>query len=164
VRLYLVRHAWAESRDDARWPDDRRRPLTKEGRKRFRRMIRLLAKRGVRPQWIAASPYARCRESAQIWIKQLRDCRPLSLCDALAPEGKLSEVIQFTEQQGAGLEHVAWVGHTPELRDFLAVLIQAPPDRLHLAKGAIACVEFDGPIREGAGRLLWIVEADLVGA
>jgi broad specificity phosphatase PhoE len=31
IRVYLVRHAIAEDRDSARWPDDSERPLTRRG-------------------------------------------------------------------------------------------------------------------------------------
>ena len=35
VDVLLVRHAIAWERDHSRWPDDRKRPLTPEGRKKF---------------------------------------------------------------------------------------------------------------------------------
>ncbi len=35
--LYVVRHAEAHKRDEDRWPDDAKRPLTPEGEERFRR-------------------------------------------------------------------------------------------------------------------------------
>ena len=43
--LYIIRHAWAEEADEARWPDDGRRPLTKAGRKRFAQVVETLAER-----------------------------------------------------------------------------------------------------------------------
>ena len=65
MKLYIVRHAWAEEQDDDRWPDDRQRPLTAEGRKRFSRVAKALDHRGIAPQLIVTSPLMRCRQTAE---------------------------------------------------------------------------------------------------
>ncbi|MCS7237540.1 MAG: phosphohistidine phosphatase SixA [Thermoguttaceae bacterium] len=168
MRLFLVRHAVAEASDPARWPQDRLRPLTKQGRKEFRRMARKLVKCGVLPSWIATSPYKRAQETAKIWAKvvskKLPEKCPVVPADALAPDGDLAKMIEFTKSQAGGASQIAWVGHSPDLEMFLARLVGAPQGRLHLAKGGIACVDFEEEIAEGAGELRWLVAPDLVGA
>ena len=52
--LYIVRHAWAEERG-AKFPDDDLRPLTDAGRKRFKKLVRKLVKRGVSLKALDAS-------------------------------------------------------------------------------------------------------------
>lgn len=168
MRVFLVRHAVAEPSDPARWSSDRFRPLTKAGRKQFRRTVRQLAKAGVLPTWIATSPYTRAQETAKIWAKVLasKASSPPTIVptDALAPDGDLSALLELTRTQAAGVPMVAWVGHSPDLEVFLARLLGVPQARLHLAKGGIACVDFEQEVAEGAGELRWLVSPDLLGA
>lgn len=167
MRLFLVRHAVAEPSDPARWPQDRLRPLTKPGRKEFRRLARKLAKCGVLPTWIATSPYKRAQETAKIWAKVLSKKLPqkctLVPADPLAPDGDLAKMIEFTKSQVGEAAQIAWVGHSPDLEVFLARLVGAPSGRFHLAKGGIACVDFEAEIAEGAGELRWLIDPDLLG-
>jgi len=55
MRLYLVRHAWAEEADSKRWPNDGERPLTDDGKKRFRKTVEALVERGFAPRVVAGS-------------------------------------------------------------------------------------------------------------
>ena len=52
MRLYIVRHAWAEEPDD-RWSSDAARPLTDDGKKRYRKVVEALVERGFAPEVIA---------------------------------------------------------------------------------------------------------------
>lgn len=168
MRLFLVRHAVAEPSDPARWSQDRLRPLTKPGRKQFRKVVRALAKCGVLPTWIATSPYKRALETAKIWVKvlgrKLPDKPTLVLAEPLAPDGDLAALIELTKTQAAGAASVGWVGHSPDLEIFLARLLGAPSAKFHLAKGGVACVDFENEIAEGAGELRWVIAPDLLGA
>jgi len=47
--LFIIRHAWAGHFGDPAWPDDAKRPLSDEGRKRFANMVKKLADRGLTP-------------------------------------------------------------------------------------------------------------------
>ena len=64
--LFIARHAWAGHLGDPGWPEDSLRELTTEGVERFTSVVQTLADRGFTPQRIATSPYARCRQTAQI--------------------------------------------------------------------------------------------------
>jgi phosphohistidine phosphatase len=59
VDVYLVRHAVAERRNTARWPDDTTRPLTANGAKRFARAARGLRRIVPTVDLALSSPYAR---------------------------------------------------------------------------------------------------------
>ena len=48
MRLYIIRHAWAEEPGDARWPSDADRPLTADGKKRFKKVVETLASSRLR--------------------------------------------------------------------------------------------------------------------
>ena len=47
MNLFIIRHAWAGHAGDPAYPDDSQRPLTDEGRNRFRRMVEALSPQGV---------------------------------------------------------------------------------------------------------------------
>ncbi len=66
MKLYIVRHAWAGEHGDPRYPDDRLRPLTEEGSRRFATVVKKLVDRGFRPRLVATSPLLRCLQTAEI--------------------------------------------------------------------------------------------------
>jgi phosphohistidine phosphatase len=158
--LYIIRHAWAEERDEDAFPDDEHRPLTKEGRKRFRKLVKALAERGFAPVEIATSPLVRCVETAEI-IAEVVPSRPqVTLVEALSPGSKLDALIEWTRQRAGG--DVAWVGHAPDVGRLTAALIGDPYSAIRFTKGAVAAIEFDRPPAPGQGELAWLVSAKLV--
>ena len=70
VDLYLVRHAIAEPRNPARWPDDSLRPLSPEGVELFRLAARGLERIGVEVEAVLASSYARAWRTAEILAEE----------------------------------------------------------------------------------------------
>src|SRR5690242_10033312 len=117
--LYIIRHAWAEERDLHRYPDDEGRPLTKEGRKRFRKMVRSLVEGGFAPSTLATSPLLRCRQAAEL-ISECLGLQP-QVVEALAPGSKLDVLLDWTRPHADN--DVAWVGHAPDVDHLTAALI-----------------------------------------
>src|SRR5271168_3332024 len=100
--LYIIRHAWAEDRDESKYPDDALRPLTAEGQDRFARMVELLVPRGLKPQLIATSPMVRCQQTAEILAAALgKKAKPVP-CDELLPGGDPKRLLAWTEKRAAG--------------------------------------------------------------
>ncbi|MGD9645235.1 MAG: phosphohistidine phosphatase SixA [Pirellulales bacterium] len=166
--LYIVRHAWAFERDAEQFPDDRLRPLTPEGTKRFRRVVRRLVRRGVRPSVIATSPLVRCRQTADLLAAQLDDEVPLEEIDALAPGSDLEAALDWTKGQlqrrdDAREMQVAWVGHSPDVEELAARLIGDRGAAIRFAKGAVAAIRFADEPAVAAGRLDWLVTARILG-
>ena len=157
--LYIVRHAWAEEQGEE-YPDDERRPLTKPGRKRFRKFIKHLSKCGFNPRSVATSPLARCRETAEIIAKHVESEPKVTELDCLAPGSSLEPLIAWTRLQTEG--DCAWVGHNPDVGRLAASLIGEPRLALHFAKGAVAAIDFDHEIAAGKGQLRWLITADLL--
>ena len=159
--LYIIRHAWAEERDERRYPDDDLRPLTKEGRRRFRKMVRRLADRGFAPAEIATSPLPRCRQTAEV-IAQVVPSQPqVTVVEALSPGSNLEALVEWTRQRAAG--DVAWVGHAPDVDHLTAALIGDALSVIRFSKGALAAIEFDRPPAAGQGELLWLATAKVLG-
>jgi phosphohistidine phosphatase len=165
--LYIVRHAWAFERDDERFADDRLRPLTPAGIKRFRGVARRLVRRGVRPISIATSPLVRCRQTADLLAEQLPRDVQLDEIEALAPGSDLAGALAWTSQKLAdrdsAIAEVAWVGHSPDVEELCARLIGDGGGTIRFAKGAVAAIHFSDSPAAGGGRLDWLVTARILG-
>jgi phosphohistidine phosphatase len=163
MNLYIIRHAWAEERDGARWPDDDLRPLTADGTERFAQVVKQLARRGVAPGVIGASPLVRCVETARVLAAGLADRPKVVELDELRPDGDVTALLQWTMRQADKREEIAWVGHAPDVGRLTAALIGERDGLIHFVKGAVAAVRFDGPPALGGGELQWLVTAKLLG-
>lgn len=161
MRLYIVRHAWAEEPSDFRYPNDSERPLTDDGRRRFRRLVEKLVSRGVRPKQIATSPYLRTVQSAEIFAKALEEKTNITKLEALAPGSDLDALLAWTAKLDE--PEAAWVGHMPDVGALTSQLIGAATNRIGFSKGAIAAIDFDGKPEAGRGILCWLLTAKMLG-
>ena len=159
--IYIVRHAWAGEHGDPRWPDDRLRPLTEEGRERFANVAKELAQRGCEPQIIATSPLVRCRETAEILAAQAPGKPRIVPLDALRPGSNLAALLAWSRDQQA--DQIAWVGHAPDVSLLAAELVGDCQAAIRFSKGACAAISFDEGLQPGAGELRWHATAKLLG-
>ena len=165
--LYIARHAWAGHFGDPGWPDDSLRELTPEGVERYTRVVQALAERGFAPQRIATSPYARCRQTAEIIAQQTPAAPGIDELDALAPGSDLPAALAWADQHVG--QDLCWVGHNPDVGWMTASLIGAAPTSesdgasIRFAKGSIASVRLPLPIGSGAGELYWHLTAKSLG-
>jgi phosphohistidine phosphatase len=149
--VYIVRHAWAYDRDSQRWPDDGQRPLTPEGRDRFKKVAKALVRRGVEPARVATSPLVRCRQTADILLEYLARTTQLLELEAL---------LEWTRQSPEA--DVAWVGHAPDVDELTAALIGEGSAAIHFSKGAVAALRIHR-LAPGGGQLDWLVTAKMLG-
>jgi phosphohistidine phosphatase len=162
MKLYIIRHGLAGEHGDPRYPDDRLRPLTDEGRTRFTAVTEHLASVGFEPQIVATSPLVRCRQTAGIVVQQIGGKTKLVELSALEPGSNLHELIKWSHEQQK--QELAWVGHAPDVTHLAAALVSDRGDAaIRFAKGAVACIEFDGGIAPGAGELQWLITAKVLG-
>jgi phosphohistidine phosphatase SixA len=137
VDVYLVRHAIAEERDAARWPDDSLRPLTAEGAESFRHAARGLRRIVPEVESVLASSYVRAWQTAEILEREAGWPAP-ERCEAL--EGNLDpEEARAVILALRGRGSVALVGHDPHLLRLASLLLTGDPDgmRLELKKGGV---------------------------
>ncbi|HVX14707.1 MAG TPA: histidine phosphatase family protein [Pirellulales bacterium] len=160
MTIYIVRHAWAEDRDESVYPNDDLRPLARKGRKRFRRLARRLAKRGFDVGHIATSPLVRCRQTADILAEYAASEPLIAELDALRPGSQLEPLLEWTGKQDG--QDVAWVGHAPDVEQLAAVLIGGAQAMIGFDKGAVAAIAFEGPPVTGKGVLRWLAVAELL--
>lgn len=159
--LYIARHAWAGERGDPRWPDDSLRPLTPEGIERYDEVVKALVKRGFAPQRIATSPYARCRQTADLLAMRIAGQPVIDELEDLEPGSNLEAAIDWTNSLG-GVD-ACWVGHSPDVERFVAVLVGDGDAQIRFAKGAVAAIEFEEEVFVGGGQLYWLATAKLLG-
>jgi phosphohistidine phosphatase len=158
MHLYLVRHAIAAEPDAKRWPDDRQRPLTPAGARRFKRMAGPLVaviKAGGAVDRLITSPLLRARETAALLHKAgLPEAIEESV---LAPGRTAARVLAVLRAHDA--KSVVLVGHEPDLARLLAVCIAGPDVKLSLRfrKGGAACLSFEGAPRGGEATLEWLL-------
>jgi phosphohistidine phosphatase len=161
--LFIIRHAWAEDRDDRTYPDDAQRPLTAEGQKRFAQMADRLVPRALKPRLIATSPMVRCVQTAEILAAAVGAKAKVVPCDELLPGGDPKHLLVWTEEQADGLEEVAWVGHAPDVGHLAALLIGQQDHWMNFKKGAIAAIRLGEKPDFDRGELQWFVTAKVVG-
>jgi len=161
--LYLIRHAWAGERDEAKWPDDGQRPLTEEGQERFAKVVQLLVNRGFAPQLVATSPLVRCRQTADIVARYAASRPKVVERKELEPGSDLDSMLRWTCRQASEYDQIAWVCHAPDVEDMAANLIGDKTSSIRFAKGAVALIRFDGSPGVSGGELCWLVTAKILG-
>ena len=139
MRLYLVRHAIAETVSPTGRDPDRR--LTAEGQSRMRGAAEGLRVLGVRLDRIFTSPYPRAAETAAIVATALGGVET-DVLDVLAA-GAVPTAVLAAMRSHAHLESVALVGHQPDLGRLASQIMTSSADAcpLPFKKGAVACFE-----------------------
>lgn len=155
MKLLLVRHAKAEDREGFDGPDDER-PLTANGRQKFRTAARGLRKLAPDISLLATSPLVRARQTAEV-LARVFSARGIVEQDLLAPGGSRKALLAWLAEQSDD-EVVALVGHEPDLSE-LATFLLASGARplLEFRKGTAALVRFDGHPAAGQGVLEWLL-------
>jgi phosphohistidine phosphatase len=161
VDLYLVRHAIAEPREEARWPDDSQRPLTPEGAEVFRLAARGLQRIGVEVEVVLASPYVRAWRTAEILTEVAGWPAPTA-----TPE------LEATSPPAAALEaagsrpesRLALVGHEPGLSELTSLALMGDPHAVAISfkKGGVVCLRFRGAPAAGRAQLRWSVSPKIL--
>lgn len=159
MKVLIVRHAHAGTRADffARTGrPDRERPLTAEGRRKFRRGLPGLKRVAPKLRAIATSPYTRAAQTAALLAERFRKAERVYL-PSLAHGGRPADVVAWLKRRSAGTS-VAVVGHEPDLGRLIGLLTSGRPDApLSLKKGGAALIEFDGKAAAGAGAVVWVL-------
>jgi phosphohistidine phosphatase len=156
MHLYLVRHAPAFERDRTRWPDDRLRPLTPEGVKRFRKAAAGLGCLVETVACVLTSPLARARQTAEV-LSAITRWPHAREVEELAPGHTPEQVLAIVRAQKA--KSLVLVGHEPGLSELLATSVAGAGARLEceFKKGGAACLDFSSSVRAGRARLVWLI-------
>jgi phosphohistidine phosphatase len=153
--LYLIRHAIAAERGPNH-PDDRKRPLTSEGVTRFKHVVEGLKDFDVKLDLVFTSPLLRASHTAELLVAGIGGKPRLDTLEALAPGGRMAQVLEAVTKQSKRVRHIALVGHEPDLGELAARLLRSR-GTIEFKKGAVACIELDGAMPTGPGTLRWLL-------
>jgi phosphohistidine phosphatase len=154
--LLVIRHAIAQ--DGEKWAKtgepDERRPLTKKGRKKMRRVAKGLHRLVPDLDLLATSPLTRAVQTAEIVGKRYGELAVVVLND-LQPERPFTALLEWLRRLD-DVDVAAIVGHEPHLSGFVSwVLSGTQGSQLELKKGAACMVSFPQQLEAGAARLTW---------
>ena len=136
MELLAIRHAIAVDRTDE--VADADRPLTDDGRRRFRKVVRGLRRLDLRVDRILTSPWRRAAETAELAIPLLRIGGGTEVTPLLA-QAPTAELI--SQLAGYTVARIAVIGHEPWLGELLAMLLHGERrygEALPLKKGGVA--------------------------
>lgn len=154
LELYLVRHGVAADRGDE-YPDDSKRPLTRQGIARLRKEAKALETLGIGFDHIIASPLVRTKQTADVLAQHLTSRPSVSTSDALAPAGTPAAVLHELGRH-MRKRRIALVGHEPNIGELAARLIGSRVP-LDFKKGAVCRIDFEAFPPKGTGQLRWFV-------
>ena len=151
MRVVLFRHGPAGEANHELWPNDALRPLTPRGEERTGRAALGIAALEPRIVRVISSPLLRARASAQLLRDGLALDSRVALCDALAPGGSVSQLIEALPDVRED-EAIALVGHEPDLGKLAGTLLFGAPAHIAIKKAGGCAIEFEGRALAGAGR------------
>ncbi len=155
IEIYLVRHGLAAERGP-KYPDDRLRPLTPTGVKRFAESVPGLLELGVVIDFVLTSPLERARDTATLLAAGLKPKPAIVEVEALAPGGRHQAVIEAIKTHAKRHRRLALVGHEPDLGELAARLLGAR-GMIQFKKGAVCAIDLDGATPGGPGTLRWLL-------
>ena len=157
--IYLIRHADARPLGEGGITQDEDRPLSDEGIAQAAALARALQRHGVQLSRALTSPLLRARQTAEGMLGAWPAPAPeLEACECLAPGARPKELARFLRRSGG--DHVALVGHQPDLGRFAAWLVGSKNAQIDLAKAGVAYVTCDDQPRKRTGTLVWLVTPD----
>jgi phosphohistidine phosphatase len=143
MEIFLVRHGIAE--DLASAPSDADRHLTSEGREKTERVAKAFRKRIGTVEVIFHSPYARAKETAEIFAKEFPQAR-LILAKGLTPQDSAKAALPLLSGFHSG-NCVMIVGHEPHLSSLASLLVTGRPDPIvEVRKAGIVGIECEPPL------------------
>jgi phosphohistidine phosphatase len=156
MRLVLLRHGPAGTRDPLTWPDDRQRPLTEKGLVRTQRACDGLLRLEPEVALVLSSPLRRCAQTAECLRGPLDGEARFRASESLAPGGSWRDVLGELESL-VETSTVVLVGHEPDLGKLAGVLLFGAPAALPLRKAGACSIEFETRCAPGKGRLRWFL-------
>ena len=157
MRLYLLRHGEAEPFRT----DDASRALTSRGEEQARRAGAALRRFETNIETIFHSPLLRAQQTARLVSEHFPKI-PLKETEHLIPTSDHRQL--FDElNRSSGVHSILLVGHEPFLSTLISLLTSGSRNaRVVVGTGALSCMEVAAPIKADAGRLLWLLQNEML--
>ncbi len=158
MQVYLLRHGIAEyAKFEA---NDADRPLTSEGKRKLRQVLKSAAEAGLDPELIITSPFKRAVQTAEIAKDVLAYDQEVRRSKLLTPGSHPDHVWhEIREYRDVGA--LLLVGHNPLFASLSAYLLGTPAAQVDFKKGAIMRIDFDSLTLQPRGTLRWYLTARL---
>ncbi len=157
MNLYFLRHELAGDRED--WMgDDRKRPLTEQGKKRMAASAKLLDMLDLGLEAILTSPLVRARQTAEIAAEGLGLEKVLVEDERLAPGFGLEALAQILKDH-SGAKALLLVGHEPDFSETVGAITGG--SEILFKKGGLARVDLTD-LAVPQGQLVWLIPPKLL--
>lgn len=157
MNLYIVRHAIAVESGTPGYEDDSQRPLTDEGRKKMKKIVKGLRQLEIELDVILTSPYVRARDTAEILASGFKLKDKVAFSDNLIPPGNFDQLVDEILEK-YNLDNLALVGHEPMLSSFVGFLMTGNRDTaITLKKGGVCLLSSDDFRHERRAALQWLL-------
>ena len=162
MEVYLLRHGIADN--DSPTGRDADRPLTGEGRRKLREVLKSVAAAGVTPEVIVSSPYVRARQTAEIACEVLGYKEKVHGSDALVPDSDPQQVWQEIRNTYRGAHSILLASHEPLMGRCTGFLLGYPDLLVDFKKGAIVRIDIEQFGVLPRGLLRWMLVPKLASA
>jgi len=159
--LFILRHAEAGKSIPSR-TKDAERPLTAEGKEELEDVARSLSRLKLRPDLIVSSPLKRCRDTAIVVAKALKQRDHVQIWDELKPEGSKQDLYgKLSKLKPEAI--VLCVGHEPYLTQMVNEVMghQGSP-RIILRKSGLARLSIRSFNPKLEGEIRWLLTPRLL--
>ena len=160
MRILIIRHGVAgeaEAGSGSKVQEDALRELTKDGRRKMRKVSKGLNRIVPSIDLIASSPLARAAQTADIVASEFGGVRVVQIA-ALVPRKPPAQLLDWLNAHRPQ-STIALVGHEPHLSTFLCwILTGLQESFIVLKKGGAAMIETANPVAAGRGKLLWVLK------
>ena len=155
--LLVIRHAIA--REPTNNTPDEERTLTDEGRREMHSVARRLREALPDLDAVASSPLIRARQTAEIVCEAYQ--LDFAVVDALGPGGSREALLEWL--RGRSEEHVAVVGHAPDLDELITWFATGSTGPwIALRKGGVCLLKFPGKPEPGRAEIRWMLTPKLL--
>jgi len=158
VNLYLLRHAIAVEHGTPGYENDDDRPLTSDGKAKFRDSIKGIRSLELSFDLILSSPLPRATQTADIFVEVLKLRNNVKLDDNLAPDGDARKLIKHLKALKPSLESIVLVGHEPDLSALVSQLVCGDDNlTMNFKKGGLCKLNVDTLKHGRCATLEWIL-------
>lgn len=162
MRLILMRHAKAMTRDPHIFRDDSLRPLSEKGIKEHKKISKVLLDMGVMFDRILTSPYKRAKETARITRKVYGSEEKMEKVDELADRFSVEGLLGRLQRYKVG-ETILLVGHEPHMGILANALLRPEMSMdIDFKKSGVMCIGFDKRPARGRGTLEYFLKPRLL--
>jgi phosphohistidine phosphatase len=158
VDLYVIRHAIAEDRVEFRlksW-DDSKRPLSAEGRRKFKKLARKLVKLVGPVDVIVTSPFLRAQQTAKLLSEHYPNVEIIT-STTLTPTANPNDFAEWCKNHlKKKTQKVIIVGHEPHMGILASwLLFGSYQSRINLKKGGAIHLKIRNPLGPDSAELQW---------